>query len=128
MNTCYLGSGWAHSKTRCWVKEIKKESESKSHSALYNSFWHHGAHGIYSPWNSPSQSKPFPSPKDVPFSMGIFPSPGDLPSPGVEPRSPILQARFFTSWPTREAQEFWRGWPNPSSVDLPDPGMGQGYT
>ena len=25
-----------------------------------------------------------------------FPSPGDHPNPGIEPRSPALQARFFT--------------------------------
>ena len=69
-----LWNGWAHTKTRCWVKEMKKESESKSHSVLYDSFWHHGAHGIYSPWNSSGQNtsvgKPFPSAKDIPFSRG----------------------------------------------------------
>ena len=33
------------------------------------------------------------------------PSPGDLPDPGIEPRSPTLQAgRHFTIWTTREAQ------------------------
>ena len=38
-----------------------------------------------------------------------FPSLGDLPHPGIEPRSPALQAishvagRFFTDWATREA-------------------------
>ena len=32
-----------------------------------------------------------------------FPSPGDLPSPGIEPRSPTLQADT-TLWATREAQ------------------------
>ena len=36
-----------------------------------------------------------------------FPSPGDLPHPGIEPRSPELQARFFTIWAMREAQ--WSG-------------------
>ena len=36
-----------------------------------------------------------------------FPSPGDLPHSGTEPRSPELQARFFTIWATREAQ--WTG-------------------
>ena len=29
--------------------------------------------------------------------------------------------RFFTSWATREAQEYWSGWPIHSPVDLPDP-------
>ena len=30
---------------------------------------------------------------------------------------------FFTSWATREAQEYWSGEPIPSSGDLPDPGI-----
>ena len=29
---------------------------------------------------------------------------GDLPYPGIKPRSPTLQADFFTIWATREAQ------------------------
>ena len=29
--------------------------------------------------------------------------------------------RFFTSWATREAQEYWSGEPIPSPGDLPDP-------
>ena len=31
--------------------------------------------------------------------------------------------RFFTSWATREAQEFWNGYPIPSPADLPDQGI-----
>ena len=30
---------------------------------------------------------------------------------------------FFTSWATREAWEYWSGYPIPSSADLPDPGI-----
>ena len=30
---------------------------------------------------------------------------------------------FFTSWATREAQEYWSGLPIPSQGDLPDPGI-----
>ena len=30
---------------------------------------------------------------------------------------------FFTSWATREAQEYWSGLPIPSPVDLPNPGV-----
>ena len=51
----------------------------------------------------------------VPPSMGFsrqeywsglpFPSPGDLPDPGIEPRSPALQAEAFTLWATREAHK-----------------------
>ena len=32
-----------------------------------------------------------------------FPSSEDLPYPGIEPRSPALQADSFTIWTTREA-------------------------
>ena len=45
----------------------------------------------------------------APLSMGFsrqeywsglpFPSPGDLPSPGIEPVSPALAGRFFTTVP-----------------------------
>ena len=44
-----------------------------------------------------------------PLSMGFprqefwhglsFPSPGDLPNPGIEPTSPVLEGRFFTTEP-----------------------------
>ena len=30
---------------------------------------------------------------------------------------------FFTSWATREAQEYWSGYSIPFPVDLPDPGI-----
>ena len=34
--------------------------------------------------------------------------------------------RFFTSWATREAQEYCSGWPIPSPADLPHPGIEPG--
>ena len=34
-----------------------------------------------------------------------------------------VAGRFFTSWATREAQEYWSGYPIPSPVDLPKPGI-----
>ena len=34
-----------------------------------------------------------------------------------------IAARFFTSWATREAQEYWGGKPVPSPADLPDLGI-----
>ena len=34
-----------------------------------------------------------------------------------------IAGRFFTSWATREAQEYWSGQPMPSLGDLPDPGI-----
>ena len=33
---------------------------------------------------------------------------------------------FFTTWATREAQEYWSGYPIPSPEDLPNPGIKQG--
>ena len=47
-------------------------------------------HGIYSLWNSPGQNTGMGKP---------FPSPRDLPNPGIEPRSPALQADTFTAEP-----------------------------
>ena len=38
------------------------------------------------------------------YQSGLpFPLPGDLPNPEIEPTSPALEGRFFTSWATREA-------------------------
>ena len=36
----------------------------------------------------------------------LFPSPGDLPGPGIEPRSPALQADALTSEPLLEHSKF----------------------
>ena len=44
-----------------------------------------------------------------------------------QPRDQIqvscIAGRFFTSWATREAQEYWSEQPIPSPEDLPDPGI-----
>ena len=47
-----------------------------------------------------------------------FPSPGDLPDPGIEPRSPALQADALTSEPPVElgVPHFLRGWSASFSV------------
>ena len=37
-----------------------------------------------------------------------------------------IAGEFFTSWITREAQEYWNGWPIPFPADLPDPGIEPG--
>ena len=68
--------------------------QSAGHSLVSNSL---GPHRLYSPWNSPGQNTgvPFPSPGDLPN----FPSPGDLPNPGIEPRSPALQADSLPAEP-----------------------------
>ena len=49
----------------------------------------------------------------IPFSRGFF-----------QPRDRTQVSRItggvFTSWPTREAQEYWSGQPVPSPGDLPN--------
>ena len=37
-----------------------------------------------------------------------------------------VAGRFFTSWATREVQEYWSGYPIASPGDLPDPGIRPG--
>ena len=54
----------------------------------------------------PTLCNPMDTAHQAPLSMGFFrqeywsglpfPYPGDLPDPGIEPRSPALQGRFFT--------------------------------
>ena len=51
-------------------------------------------HGLYSPWNSPSQN--------TGVGRLSLPSPGDLPNPGIEPRSPALQADSLPAEPQGE--------------------------
>ena len=46
--------------------------------------------------------------------------------PRNQTRVSCIAGRFFTSWATREAQEYWSGWPIPSPADLPDPGIEPG--
>ena len=45
-----------------------------------------------------------------------FPSPGDLPNPGIEPRSPALQADALTSEPPGRPENpsitYINGWPS----------------
>ena len=57
------------------------------------------------PWTVAHQAPPPMAPPPMGFSRqeywsGLpFPSPGDLPDPGIEPRSPALQADALTSEP-----------------------------
>ena len=50
-----------------------------------------------------------------------FPSPGDLPNPGIEPRSPTLQADSLIAEPQGEPKNIAVGKPIPSPGDLPNP-------
>ena len=47
-------------------------------------------HALDSLWNSPGQN--------------TFPSPGDLPNPGIEPRSPALEAESLPAEPLGKAK------------------------
>ena len=86
---------------------LKKVSE--SHSVLSGSLWPRGiVHGILQAgileWVA------------VPISRGSFQSRNQT-------QVSHMADGFFTSWATREAQESWSGYPIPSPVDLPDPGI-----
>ena len=43
--------------------------------------------------------------------------------PGDWTQVSYIEGGFFTSWATREAEEYWSGWPIHSPGDLPDPGI-----
>ena len=52
------------------------------------------------PWTIVCQAPIFMGfPRQVYWSGRPFPSPGDLPDPGMEPMSPALAGRFFTTEP-----------------------------
>ena len=68
--------------------------ESESHSVVSYSL---RPHGLYRPWNSPGQNT----------GVGdAFPSPGDLPNPGIEPRSPSLQADSLSAEPPKIKDQY----------------------
>ena len=55
----------------------------------------------------------------VPFSR-------DLTNPGIESRSPALQADSLPAEPPRKPEKYWCGECIPSPVDFPDPGIEPG--
>ena len=83
---------------------------SESRSVMSNSLW---PHGLYSPWILQARILEWVA---FPFSRG---------SSHPRDRTQVfhLASGFFTSWATREAQEYWSGQPIPSPVDLPNPGI-----
>ena len=81
----------------------------ESRSVMSNSLW---PDGLYSPWNSLGQNTEVGS---LSLLQGIFPT-----------QVSSIAGRFFTSWATREAQEYWSGQPVSSPADLPDPGIEPG--
>ena len=56
------------------------------------------------PWTVAHQAPPSTGFSRQEYWSGLpFPSPGDLPKPGIEPRSPALQANALTSEPPGKA-------------------------
>ena len=80
--------------------------------------WLFVTHGLFSPWNSPGQNTGVGS---LSLLQMIFPTQGSIPG---FPHA----GRFFTSWATREVQEYWSGKPFPSPGDLPNLGIESGST
>ena len=70
-----------------------------------------------SPWNPPGQNTGVGS---LSLLQGIFPTQGS--NAGHH-----IADGIFTSWATRDAQEYWSVWPVPSPVDLPNPGIEPGF-
>ena len=54
---------------------------------------------LATPWSLPGSSVPMEFSRQEYWSGLPFPSPGDLPDPGIEPRSPALQAHSLLSEP-----------------------------
>ena len=58
------------------------------------------------PWAVAHQASPSMGFSRQEYWSGLpFPSPGDLPDPGIEPRSPALQADALTSEPPGKPKE-----------------------
>ena len=71
------------------------ESESESRSVTFDSL---RPHGLYSPWNSPGQNSGVGS---------ISLLQGNLPNPGIESRSPTLQAYSLPAEPQGKPENTW---------------------
>ena len=88
MNIGVLVSFWIIIFSRYMPRSrIARSYESESYSIVSDSLQ---PHGLCSPWNSPGQNTGVGS---------VSPSPGDLPNPGIESRSPALQADSLPAEP-----------------------------
>ena len=105
-----LSSGHKTGKGQFSSQFQRKWKWSENHSVRSNSL---GLHGLYSPWNSLGQITGVVA---FPFSWGSSQS---------RDRTQVcpIAGRFFTSWATREAQEYWSGYLIPSPTDLHDSGI-----
>ena len=67
--------------------------------------FHSSVRLVETPWTVAPQSPPSMGFSRQGYWSGLpFPSPGDLPDPGIEPRSPTLQADALTSEPPEKPQ------------------------
>ena len=71
---------------------ISSSLKYESHSVMSDSLWPHELDG---PWNSPDQNTRVGS---LSLLQGIFPT-----------KVSHIAGGFFTSWATRETQEYWSG-------------------
>ena len=78
------------------IKSFYCDKESESCLVLSDSLQ---PHGWYSPWNSPGQNTGVVA---FPFSRGLS-------QPSDQTQVSHIAGGFFTSWATREAQEYWSG-------------------
>ena len=78
---------------------------------LFNSFESEVAQSrptLFDPWTVAHQVLPSMGFSRQQYWNGLtFPSPGDLPSPGIEPRSPTLQADALPSEPRGKQKQDW---------------------
>ena len=86
---------WAHTVLGAGLRTLWSESERCS----VDSLWRHGLYSENSIENSTEtiQSMEFSRPEN--WSEQLFPSPGDLSNPGIESRSPTLQADSLPAEP-----------------------------
>ena len=91
--------------------EMELTEPSESHSVVSDSL---RPHGLHSPWNSQARILEW-----VAVSRGSS-------QPSDQTHVSCIAGGFFTNWATSEAQEYWSGYPIPSSVDLPNLGIEPG--
>ena len=81
--------------TTKWTVRYREVWKWKSPSCV----WLFLTHGLYRPWNSPGQNTGVGSHS---LLQGIFPTQGWT-------QVSHIASKFFTSWATREAKEYWVG-------------------
>ena len=80
-----------------WIRSLGWEDPLEKGKAIHSSIlaWR-------IPWTVAHQAPPMEFSRQEYHSGLPFPSPGDLPNPGMEPRSPALQADSLLSEPPRK--------------------------